>query len=107
VRHPESMTRHLTKALIRLAPVLLAAAMPSCGGNGTPPPKPTISVTVSPDSVPVQTGAALQFTATVTNAVQSSKRCRKGVSDRNTSAPAKTELSGESRKGGHTQCRNK
>jgi len=66
------MTRHLTKALLRLALVLLAVAIPSCGGGGTSPPKPTISVTVSPDNVPVQTGATLQFTATVTNAANSS-----------------------------------
>src|ERR1700757_1438245 len=62
------MTRHLRKAL---APVLLAVAIPSCGGGGTPPAKPTISVTISPDNAPVQTGATLQFTASVTNASNS------------------------------------
>ena len=68
----QSMKSRLTKPLIGLAPVLLSMPVPSCGGGGAPPPPPSISVTVSPSSASVQTGATLQFAATVTNSTNSS-----------------------------------
>src|SRR5689334_20975012 len=47
-----------------------------CGGGGStstpPPPPPAVSITVSPSSKSVQVGQTVQFTASVTNASDTS-----------------------------------
>ena len=75
---PSWAGRNLVRALIILSGLILILSAGSCGGSGgggnNPPPPPTSTVTITPKTATLSTGAAQQFSASISGATDQTVR---------------------------------